>query len=137
MITTEATTYETTVPTTSTEPITTTKTIVPTSYRKVTSIIAKKATTIKPREESKLTKATTLKLKEETTSRPKDVITKGTTAKAVKVTIITSENNNDASNSAISLILISSEMILHTVKSRAVDRSTIQYWTFLAKGHST
>ena len=24
-----------------------------------------------------------------------------------------------------------------TVKSRAVDRSTIQFWTFLAKGHST
>ena len=47
VITTKAATYETTVPTTSTEPITTTKTIVPTSYRKVTSIIAKKATTIK------------------------------------------------------------------------------------------
>ena len=25
----------------------------------------------------------------------------------------------------------------HTVKSRAVDRSTIQFWNFLAKGHST
>ena len=24
-----------------------------------------------------------------------------------------------------------------TVKSRAVDLSTIQFWTFLAKGHST
>jgi len=96
VITTEATTYETTVPTTSTEPITTTKTIAPTSYRKVTSIIAKKATTIKPREESKVTEA--LKFKEETTSRPisSDAITKGTAAKAVKVTIITSENNNDA-----------------------------------------
>merc|ERR1711971_736321 len=81
--TTEAKTYETTVPTTSTEPITTTKTIVPTSYRKVTSIKAKKATT--------------LKLKEETTSRPISyAITKGTAAKAVKVTIITSENNSDA-----------------------------------------
>ena len=32
-----------------------------------------------------------------------DAITKGTAAKAVKVTIITSENNNDAGNSAISL----------------------------------
>merc|ERR1711971_1221777 len=95
--TTEAKTYETTVPTTSTEPITTTKTIVPTSYRKVTSIKAKKATTIKPREESKVTEATTLKLKEETTSRPISyAITKGTAAKAVKVTIITSENNSDA-----------------------------------------
>ena len=30
-----------------------------------------------------------------------DAITKGTTAKAVKVTIITSENNSDAGNSAI------------------------------------
>merc|ERR1711971_1223383 len=77
--------------------ITTTKTIVPTSYRKVTSIKAKKATTIKPREESKVTEATTLKLKEETTSRPISyAITKGTAAKAVKVTIITSENNSDA-----------------------------------------
>ena len=27
--------------------------------------------------------------------------------------------------------------LLHTVKSRAVDRSTIQFWTLLAKGHST
>ena len=26
---------------------------------------------------------------------------------------------------------------LNTVKSRAVDRSTIQFWNFLAKGHST
>ena len=26
---------------------------------------------------------------------------------------------------------------LYTVKSRAVDRSTIQFWDFLAKGHST
>merc|ERR1739838_958469 len=61
------------------------------------SIKAKKATTIKPREETKVTEATTLKLKEETTSRPISyAITKGTTAKAVKVTIITSENNNDA-----------------------------------------
>ena len=25
----------------------------------------------------------------------------------------------------------------HTVKSRAVDRSTIQFWNLLAKGHST
>ena len=32
-----------------------------------------------------------------------DATTKGTAAKAVKVTIITSENNNDAGNSAISL----------------------------------
>jgi hypothetical protein len=24
-----------------------------------------------------------------------------------------------------------------TVESRAVDRSTIQFWNFLAKGHST
>ena len=31
-----------------------------------------------------------------------DAITKETAAKAVKVTIITSENNNDAGNSAIS-----------------------------------
>ena len=31
-----------------------------------------------------------------------DAITKGTAAKAVKVTIITSENNKDAGNSAIS-----------------------------------
>ena len=30
-----------------------------------------------------------------------DAITKGTAAKAVKVTIITSENNSDAGNSAI------------------------------------
>ena len=29
------------------------------------------------------------------------------------------------------------ESILVTVKSRAVDRSTIQFWNFLAKGHST
>ena len=28
-------------------------------------------------------------------------------------------------------------MYLPTVKSRAVDRSTIQFWTFLAKVHST
>ena len=27
--------------------------------------------------------------------------------------------------------------LVHTVKSRAVDRSTIQFWNFLAKGHST
>ena len=26
---------------------------------------------------------------------------------------------------------------IHTVKSRAVDRSTIQFWTLLDKGHST
>ena len=26
---------------------------------------------------------------------------------------------------------------INTVKSRAVDRSTIQFWNFLAKGHST
>ena len=26
---------------------------------------------------------------------------------------------------------------LHTVKSRAVDQSTIQFWNFMAKGHST
>ena len=26
---------------------------------------------------------------------------------------------------------------IHTVKSRAVDRSTIQFWNFLTKGHST
>ena len=32
-----------------------------------------------------------------------DAITKGTAAKAVKVTIITSENNKDAGNSTISL----------------------------------
>ena len=28
-------------------------------------------------------------------------------------------------------------MNVSTVKSRAVDRSTIQFWNFLAKGHST
>ena len=28
-------------------------------------------------------------------------------------------------------------MTLDTIKSRAVDRSTIQFWTILAKGHST
>ena len=27
--------------------------------------------------------------------------------------------------------------VLHTVKLQAVDRSTIQFWNFLAKGHST
>ena len=30
-----------------------------------------------------------------------------------------------------------SNSILHIVKLRAVDRSTIQCWTFLSKGHST
>ena len=29
------------------------------------------------------------------------------------------------------------KVIVCTVKSRAVDRSTIQFWNFLAKGHST
>ena len=33
-----------------------------------------------------------------------DAITKGTAAKAVKVTIITSENNKDAGNSAIYIL---------------------------------
>ena len=28
-------------------------------------------------------------------------------------------------------------MMLHTVQLRAVDWSTFQFWTFLAKGHST
>ena len=27
--------------------------------------------------------------------------------------------------------------LVHPVKSRAVDQSTIQFWSFLAKGHST
>ena len=31
----------------------------------------------------------------------------------------------------------SSQKISHTEKSRAVDRSTIQFWNFLTKGHST
>ena len=29
------------------------------------------------------------------------------------------------------------QIIRHTVKSRAVDRSTIQFWNLLVKGHST
>ena len=34
-------------------------------------------------------------------------------------------------------ILVNLKIILDTVKWRAVDRSTIQFWTLWAKGHST
>ena len=45
-------------------------------------------------------------------------------------------------NPGVGDILVEIQLIaradnINTVKSRAVDRSTIQFWNFLAKGHST
>ena len=40
-------------------------------------------------------------------------------------------------NPGVGDILVEIQLIAKAVKSRAVDRSTIQFWNFLAKGHST